>query len=214
MGRAEISRGGLLVAKSDIHNARQHIRKGPDKSPGRGRGLQVLGERKPRSVFGNDGGAAPVEAVIDPALHHVETVTIAYERTAEDATGFNATDPNGFTEIEFDVVVLDLRRPTRREAPFDAGPDDPTEALATGKGRVKKGPIRQKADAGRTGFGEGSAALHIEKPIICRIAQTTREQGKILESPGGGARESCETPRHGTDRGLGPTYVRPIKVAL
>jgi hypothetical protein len=143
-----------------------------DKKPRATPGLQVLGERKPRSVFGNDRGAAPVEAVIDPALHHVETVTVAYERSAKDATGFNATDPNGFTEIEFDVVVLDLRRPTRREAPFDAGPDDPTEALATGKGRVKKGPIRQKADAGRTGFGEGSAALHIEKPIICRIAQT------------------------------------------
>jgi hypothetical protein len=51
---------------------------------------------------------APVEAVIDPALHHVDLFGGAYERRAEDTRGEGDTiDANvGVTEVK--VLVFDL----------------------------------------------------------------------------------------------------------
>jgi hypothetical protein len=60
---------------------------------------------------------------------------------------------------------------------------------------------------------QGHAALSIEEPITCCIADAAGQVRSISDFIGRGARESYET-RRCTDRGLGRAHVRPSKLAL
>ena len=110
-----------------------------NKEPRRCRGSLVYDKEK--GSVGRRG--APVEAIIDPALHQINLFCGVYERLAEDARGGDMSDANGGgTEVE--VLIFDFRGPSRRKGPLEAGPDDPTGAIEVtgGSARANEGPGR------------------------------------------------------------------------
>src|SRR3979409_1945796 len=123
-----------------------------------------------------DGGATPVEAVIDARSDHIDVLTDAI-RAIEQAGRRGEGD---IAIAHEQVIVFDADRPVRCETKLKTGTDRATPTRFTRAGREEHS--RGNSEYVVLVFGYGRAALYVKQHIVPGVANLTSEQPKRIDA--------------------------------